>query len=189
MNKLEFDLLQKIYSPIIKSIIESNARFYRTNKTIHWCLGLEESSAIMGSCNRKTNIVTINVEAVYESYRRGEPLQVEYFILHEIRHIYQHLEVEDYKKDPSLCNNSELAKQWYEEEQNYVRALDVNENENEQYFLQDMELDAYAYAYAVMLYKYGKEKLSYLYMPRVYDSEVFLEIIDEWIRTFTKEGL
>lgn len=189
MDKQGFNILQRTYAPIIKDLIESNCKFYRTNQTIRWRFGVEESSAIMGSCDRKTNIITVNLEAVDEAFLCGEPLQIEYFILHEIRHLYQHLEIADYKKDPSLCNNHVLAQKWCEEEQNYVKALDEQGNENEQYFLQDMEMDAYAYAYAVMLYKYGREKISYLYLPKVYENDEFTDIINEWIQAFKEEGL
>ena len=52
-----------------------------------------------------------------------------------------------------------------------------------------MEMDAYAYAYAVMLYKYGREKISYLYLPKVYENDEFTDIINEWIQAFKEEGL
>ena len=88
-----------------------------------------------------TNIVTVNIAAVDFSFQQNEPLHIEYFLLHEIRHIYQHLEIEDYRKDPTQCNNAELAKKWSEEENNYVAALNKEGKENRGYFMQDMEMD------------------------------------------------
>ena len=103
-----------------------------------------------------------------------------------MRHIFQHLEIEDYKNNPEKCNNLDLAKKWANEGDNYVAALDKNGNENVQYFQQDLELDAYAFAFAVMRYKYGN--VPYLFKPKAYGNE-FFEIVNEWIKCFEKEKL
>jgi hypothetical protein len=188
MNADLFAFLQDQYSPIISRIINSNVRFYRTNQTIQWQFGFDERVALFASCNRQTNILTINIAAVDFAFQQNEPLQIEYFLLHEIRHIYQHLEVEDYKTDPTKCNNAELARKWSEEEENYIAALNKDDKENAGYFQQDMELDAYAYAFAVMKYKYGE--IPYLYVPKAYEGESkFSQIVCEWLQAFKTEGL
>lgn len=187
IEKELFELLQKQYSPIISDIINSDVEFYRTNQTIRWKFGYDERVAIFAWCNRKTNIVTVNIAAVDFALQQNEPLDIEYFLLHEIRHIYQHLEIEDYRNDPTKCNNAELAKKWSEEEDNYVTALNKEGKENTDYFLQDMEMDAFAYAYAVMKYKYGAVK--YLYLPEIYHNDEFDKIVNEWQVAFKNEGL
>lgn len=187
IEKELFERLQLQYSPIISDIMNSNVRFYRTNQTIRWGFGYNERVAIFAWCNRKTNIVTVNIAAVDFALQQNEPLDIEYFLLHEIRHIYQHLEIEDYRNDPTKCNNAELAKKWSEEEDNYVTALNKEGKENTDYFLQDMEMDAFAYAYAVMKYKYGEVK--YLYLPEVYHNDEFDKIVNEWQVAFKNEGL
>ena len=97
------------------------------------------------------------------------------------------MEIEDFRKDPSKCCNSEFAKKWAEEEKSYITALDSDGDENEGYFTQDVEMDAYAYAFAVMKYKYGEIK--YLYVPEAYKNGEFNNIVDEWIETFRNEML
>lgn len=187
IEKELFERLQQQYSPIISDIINSDVEFYRTNQTIRWKFGYDERVAIFAWCNRKTNIVTVNIAAVDFALQQNEPLDIEYFLLHEIRHIYQHLEIEDYRNDPTKCNNAELAKKWSEEEDNYVTALNEEGKENTGYFSQDMEMDAYAYSYAVMKYKYGE--VEYLYIPQAYQNDEFDEIVNEWQVTFKNEGL
>lgn len=187
IEKELFECLQQQYSPIISDIINSNVRFYRTNQTIQWRFGYDERVAIFAWCDRKTNIVTVNIAAVDFSFQQNEPLHIEYFLLHEIRHIYQHLEIADYQKDPTKCNNAELAKKWSEEENNYVTALNREGKENMGYFLQDMEMDAFAYSYAVMMYKYGEVK--YLYVPKAYQNNEFDRIVNEWQVAFKNEEL
>lgn len=187
IEKELFEYLQQNYAPVIKTIIDSNVRFYRTNQTIQWRFGYNERVAIFAWCDRKTNIITVNIAAVDFSFQQNEPLHIEYFLLHEIRHIYQHLEIADYRKEPMNCNNAELAKKWMEEEDNYVTALNKEGKENTDYFLQDMEMDAFAYAYAVMKYKYGEVK--YLYLPEVYHNDEFDKIVNEWQVAFKNEGL
>lgn len=187
MDKETFEMLQSLYSPVISRIIDSNQRFYRTNQTIKWKFGFDDRLAIFAWCNRKTNIVIINIAAVEYSFQINEPLNIEYFLLHEIRHIYQHLEIEDYHNNPTICNNIELAKRWSEEEVSYISAVDGSGNENKEYFSQDMELDAFAYAFAVMKYKYGN--VPYLYVPVAYQNEEFDNIVNDWLSTFKKEEL
>lgn len=187
MDKVIFENLQKCYSPIISNIINSNIKFYRTNQTIRWQFGFDERVAIFACCDRKTNTVTVNIAAVDFSFQRKEPLHIEYFLLHEIRHIYQHLEIKEYKENPSKCNNQMLAEKWANEEANYIGAIDKNGFENKEYFKQDMEMDAFAYAYAVMKYKYGE--VPYLYVPKAYENDEFYGIVDEWIDTFERERL
>lgn len=187
IEKELFELLRQQYSPVISNIINSDVRFYRTNQTIQWRFGYDERVAIFAWCDRKTNIITVNIAAVDFTFQQNEPLHIEYFLLHEIRHIYQHLEIEDYRNDPTKCNNAELAKKWSEEEDNYVTALNKEGKENTDYFLQDMEMDAFAYAYAVMKYKYGEVK--YLYLPEVYHNDEFGKIVNEWQVAFKNEGL
>lgn len=177
IEKQLFDYLKRIYSPIISKIIKDNVGFYRTSQTIQWKFGYDERVAIFAWCDKITNIVTVNIAAVDFSFQQEEPLNIEYFLLHEIRHIYQHLEIEDYLKDPTKCNNAELAKKWAEEESSYVTALDKDGNENKGYLSQDIEMDAFAYAYAVMKYKYGE--VNYLYVPKAYQNYEFDGIVTE----------
>lgn len=187
MDKPLFDLLCKKYSSVISDIINSNVRFYRTNCTIRWQFGYDERQEIFASCNRNTNVITVNILAVDLSYNAGSLYEVEYFLLHEIRHIFQHLEINDYRTNPSKCNNAILAKQWAEEDSNYVTALDTDGKENPDYFKQDMEMDAYAYSYSVMKYKY--KEVDDLYLPECYRNSQFDKIVAEWLDSFKKEGL
>ncbi len=188
MDKEYFEILRKHYAPMIEKIINSNVDFYRTNQTIRWNFGHDKRCEIFGACDRKTNVITLNIESVHSAIQQNEPLQIEYFLLHEIRHIYQRLEIEDFKQNPAKCNNADLARKWSEEEANYIAALNKDDKENAGYFQQDMELDAYAYAFAVMKYKYGE--IPYLYVPKAYEGESkFSQIVCEWLQAFKTEGL
>lgn len=187
MDKEIFEELQRVYSPIISNIFVSNTRFYRTNQKIKWMFGFDERVAVFAWCNKKTNVVTINIASVDFAFQKNEPLHIEYFLLHEIRHLYQHMEIEDYKTDQSKCNNIELTKKWIEEENDYQSALDKEGNENPKYFSQDIEMDAFAYSYAVMKYKYGE--VDYLFIPEAYKNDEFNEIVTGWLDTFKKERL
>lgn len=188
MDKEYFEILRKHYAPMIEKIINSNVDFYRTNQTVRWNFGHDKRCEIFGVCDRKTNVITLNIESVHSAIQQNEPLQIEYFLLHEIRHIYQHLEKETYKINPLQCNNADLARKWLEEEKDYIPALNKENKENAGYFKQDMELDAYAYAFAVMKYKYGN--VPYLYIPKAYEgNSEFAEIVDNWIQVFQEEGI
>ena len=187
MDKFLFNKLCNKYSPIITKLINENIKFYRFHETIRWQFGFDERVAIVASCNKTNNILTINVASVEFAFQRNEPLTIEYFLLHEIRHIYQHLEIADYKNCPSKCIDPLLAKKWAEEEANYVTALNNQDHENAAYFQQDIEFDAYVFAYAVLKYKY-KNLPDYIFRPKAYGQE-FDDLVDKWCKTFENEKL
>ena len=59
MNQELFDLMQQMYSPLIRDIINSNVRFYRTSQTIKWQFGYDDRVSIFACCDRKTNILRL----------------------------------------------------------------------------------------------------------------------------------
>lgn len=182
-----YEKMKQKYYPIINQILMQNRMFYQINYAIHWQFGFDEKIAIIASCDRKEKIIKVNIVSVDYAFKNNQELMIEYFLLHEIRHIYQFQEIEKYKKNPSECDNQFLAKKWLEESLKYKSAVDKNGNENKEYFFQDMELDAFAYAYAIMLYKYGK--IDYINAPQKYINSEFDSIVEEWIQVFKKENL
>ena len=186
MKKEEFELLCKSYSPHIKRIIETNAKFYRYSETIKWGFGYDEDESIMAVCNRETNIITVNLKSVMISYNRDELRTVEYYLLHEIRHAFQHLIIKDYQAGIEIPIDEDIVEKWIFEGEHYIKSLDENGKENVNYFLQDSELDAYAFSLAVMKYKY--KDVSNLYIPDIYGTD-FYSIVDSWIETFKEESL
>ena len=184
MTKEQFEFYSKEYSPIIKNLIEKNREFYGFNQTIRWGFGLDENVSIIATCNRKTNIITVNLKSVIKAIMENDLRTIEYFLIHEIRHIFQNLIIEDYKDNKSVPIEIGIVKKWIFEGNNYVTALDNNGNENPKYFLQDSEMDAYAFSYALMKYKYAEVNL---FVPSIYDRD-FFDIVDEFINYFKAEG-
>lgn len=175
--------ISKEFSPMVRKMIFDNYRFYGFNETIHYGFGYNENPCIMGSCNRITNTIRLNVNSLLVAKKNNDFLDVEYFIIHEIRHMFQHLIVKDYMNNKPIEVSETFVKKWIEEFNNYQTVLLDNEEENPKYFQQDSELDAYAFSYAVMLYKYGKEKIKNLYIYEGYGDE-FWNIVDEWQQYF-----
>lgn len=186
MDNRTFQELQRCYEPVITNIIASNIKFYRFDKTINWQFCYNEQGAIFASYDNKRDVLSINICSVALSFERNEPMNIEYFILHEIRHVFQFTEMADYKAGRDTCINPEIIKKWIYENENYISALNEDGNENSKYFKQDMEFDAYAFAYAVMKYKYGE--IPYLYKPNDYGEE-FDKSVEDWCKTFESEGL
>lgn len=184
MTEEEFDKLSNLYSPLITKIINSNARFYGFNEKIRWCFTFKKEKSIMAETDRKTNIISFNINAINYSYLTGHVMDVEYYALHEIRHIFQHIVIKDYEEGKDIPIPKEIVEKWIKEQNNYVPSLDENGNENKGYFLQDIEMDAFAFSYAVMKYKY--KNIDYLYVPPLYEKE-FEEMVDEWLTCFDEE--
>lgn len=182
----EFNELEYRYLPIVRSIISSNQRFFKLDKQINWSFMYDDRVALVAHYNNKTKKIIVNIAAVDFAFQKNEPLHIEYFLLHEMRHMYQYTEIEKYKANPEKCNNIEIAKKWSDEEYNYVPPLDKEGNQNDDYFEQDMEMDAVAYAYAVMIYKYGC--VEYLCVPKAYKNEKFEKIVNAWVGIFKNEN-
>lgn len=186
MKKEEFEMLSKAYAPYVKQIIESNTRFYRSNDTIRWCFGYDENTAIMATYNRTTNVVTINLKSFMQAYFSKDLKTIEYYLLHEIRHVFQNSIIKDYKEGLEIPVGEDIVTKWIQEGENYVTSCDKEGNENLDYFMQDCEMDAYAFSLAVMKYKYGD--VSNLYVPPVYGDE-FNQILKMWMDAFKEENL
>lgn len=184
MNKEEFNHLSELYSPLITKIINNNTRFYGFKEKIIWCFVYREEISIMAETNRETNIISFNVNAVNYAFLSGHRMDVEYYALHEIRHVFQHIVIKDYKEGKDVPISKEIVEKWIEENNNYVPSLDENGNENKEYFLQDIEMDAFAFSYAVMKYKY--KNTDFLYVPPIY-GKMFEEMVDEWLNCFSEE--
>lgn len=173
---------------MIKRLIEENTDFYRSSATIKWCINLFDDGSIVGTCDRKTRVVSINLISINKAIRENNMKEIEYFLLHEIRHAFQHEIIEDYLKgEKNLPISKNLIEQWIIENKNYIPAKDKEGNENEEYFKQDIEFDAYAYSFSVMKYKYGLSKND-LFVPKSYGEE-FDKIVDGFINEYLKEGI
>ena len=159
------------YAPLIKWIIESNQIDLNIDERIQYRLVWDDNLSITAAVNRETNLLTVNLAFVDEEYRNNRIYNIEYFILHEMRHIYQHIQIKKYKTKENEVGPSFIEK-WIEEGKNYVTALDKEGNENPDYPKQDCEFDAYAFSFAVMHHKYSGRYDGSLYVPPIYKSEL-----------------
>lgn len=189
MNENELKILSKSYAPIIKSLIEKDAKFFMFKETIKWVFNYGEENAVIAAVGND-NVIHINLFSVMNHYMNKDFYTVEYFLLHEIRHIFQHLIIDDYQNGREVPFDSKLVEQWIFEDnkENYIRALDENGNENDGYFKQDIEIDAYAFSLAVMKYKYDEKLIRHLYVPHQF-GDTFWNIVNDWIRYFKEEKL
>lgn len=189
MDKNELKMRSELYAPIIKNIIEKDVKFFMFKQTVKWAFNYGEESSIIAVVG-KDNIVEINLFSVMSYYMVGDLYTVEYFLLHEIRHVFQNLIIEDYKNGEEVPFCKELVEQWIFEgdPKNYIKALDKDGNENEGYFKQDIEIDAYAFSLAVMKHKYKEDEIKHLYVPHQFGDDFWL-IVNDWIRYFKVEKL
>lgn len=138
----------------------------------------------MATCDRNNNLIKINLFSVIKAYKEKLLIIVEYFVVHEIRHIFQNIKIKEHKA--GICNdiNSNLVEKWIYENEHYEKVLDINNNENPKYFMQNCFIDAYAFSYALMKHKY--KDVSCLYVPQYYGAE-FCNIVNYWLEYFKNE--
>lgn len=188
MNNEEYECLVEIYSPWVKKLIDRNARFYRSSTTIKWCIDVFKDDSIVGTCRKKDGLVSINLLSILKAIRHNNSKEIEYLLLHEIRHAFQNEIIRDYLngvEDSPIA--VKLIEQWIYENDNYIKVKDNNGNVNKEYFYQDIEIDAFAYSYAVMKYKYN-DKIKELYVPE-YNTECFYQLVNDFIQTFEEEKI
>ena len=188
MLKDEFEKLyneyDQILAPIIAKIINDNCKYCKISEKIKWGWNYDQNLSIMATCDRNNNLIQINLFSVIKAYKEKLLIIVEYFVVHEIRHIFQNIKIKEHKA--GICNdiNSNLVEKWIYENEHYEKALDINNNENPKYFMQNCEIDAYAFSYALMKHKY--KDVSYLYVPQYYGAE-FYNIVNDWLECFKNE--
>lgn len=171
MDDKEFRQLTKKYSPFVKWIIESNQIYTGVDCAIRWQFSWDNNSRITAAVDRRTNLLHVNIAFVDEKYRDNRLYEIEYFMLHEMRHIYQHIQVE--LLSSGKCDiDPVFAKRWAEEGKSYITAVDKDGNENIDYYKQDCELDAFAFSFAVMSAKYKGIYDDFLSVPGVYKQEL-----------------
>jgi hypothetical protein len=175
------------YVGMVSTIIDSNQQFYRSSKKIRWAFKNDNNISVFACYRKKEDIVLINYLAVEDAMENNRLPDIEYFTMHEIRHMFQQEEINDYKNNKPIFVDESIIKKWILEDSNYHSATVNNEEGLKEYFSQDEEIDAYAYAYAIMEYKYG-QKISYLYMPE-YNKKEFVRLKNEWIKAFKNESI
>jgi len=186
MNKEIFKKLTAQYAPLIQWLIDSDSVYTNIDKKIMWMFAWDDNPAITGTVNRTTNVMSVNIVFVDEAYQENRIFDIEYFLLHEMRHIYQNIQVEKFKTNKNTISDSFILK-WIKENKNYIKALDGSGNENIDYFKQDCELDAYAFAYSVMNQKYFGRYNQSLFVPDVYQYEL-KEVFDSAVNDFKIES-
>lgn len=177
----ELEILKIEFEPIIKSIINDNAKFYQFTNKVEWQYFYNKDYALVTMCGNNLTI-NINIAAISHILKVNQPLMLEYYILHEIRHLYQRLFILQYRFEPAKPNHKK-AVQWLTEFNHYAN---IYEDRN-RYYYQSIEFDAFAFSYAVMFYKYGK--VDYISAPNIYDNDaIFYNVVDQFITYFKNNG-
>ena len=172
IGKEEFEESQKLLSPTIKGIFDSNVPYIGIYETVRWCLVWDDNCFITATTSRETNVISVNMAFVWEAIRKNRLFEVEYFVIHEMRHVFQHIQIKNYKEGKETSVDPEQIKLWIKEGENYAPSVGRDGEENSGYFKQDIEIDAYAFSFAVMSHKYSGRYDGLLYVPPIYKNEL-----------------
>ena len=179
----KYEKLKNKYKPIIQKYIDSNKKFYQFKRDIEWQYIEDKDDRKIASCNKRTLVISVNIVAVeFYMEQTNQPLTIEYFILHEIRHLFQYLCIYDYKTNPN-GGFVPQASLWAQEVDNYIDLL----KDNFGYYYQNIEFDAFCFSFAVMVYKYGI--IDYIFAPHIYDNDIrFYNGVQTWINHFKQNN-
>lgn len=182
---MDYKSLEDKYRTLIQKIIEDNKKFYELDFDINikWKFFADENVSLVAKTNRKTLELEVNIFAVDFSHQINEPLTIEYYILHEIRHIYQIICVNNISSNK--CPDLKKAKIYEKEFKNYSNPL----RSTDSYFNQFTEFEAFVFSYSAMKYKYGDIK--YINYPDFYNKQNFdiEKHIKNWLEIFKNKNL
>lgn len=174
----DLEQLKSKYEPIIQQIIDSNSIYYRFEAPVRW--EFFEDQHVANTAYTNNAGIKINILSVDFAYTvKNEPLQVEYFVLHELRHHRQRLDVLSYTKQSILIDHQ--IERWISELENY----NSPKKSLAEYYEQQMEFDAFAFSYSLMLFKYGP--VPYIQPPQFYienHPDEFKFAIDKYLQNF-----
>ena len=158
------------YTPIIQKLIDDNKKFYFFNSQIEWRFFTNEDKGLIATSENLE--LKVNIISVDSAYKMGEPLMIEFFILHEIRHIWQKRCVN--LLNTGSCPNVLLAERY---------------KSKEGYYNQQIEFEAFIFSYSVIRYKYGDVK--YINYPSFYDEQNIgvEEHVNRWLHLFEMNNL
>ena len=179
MNPNTLKGLKTKYHPVIQEIIDDNKPFYQFENEVHWNFFHDDNIAVIAACDSAYNI-RVNIQAVVKAYEEfNQSLMIECYILHEIRHLFQRLCVQDlYYNDPPKLAIPQ-AQQWADEFDNYIKATD----NIKLYYSQSIEFDAFSFSHAVMRYKYGN--VGYIIPPKfLVEQTPFVKVVQMWLKHF-----
>ena len=170
------NLLKDKYRKNIQYIIDKNKKFYGFANDVKWDYYSKDN--INEFAYNKNQKIYINIVAVHRAVETNNTMYIEYFIIHEIRHIYQKFCVNIYDTDISKCSNIEQVKMWKENYSNYK-----SYDNKEEYYSQIVEFDAFVFATAVMNYIYRDK--NYVQVPETYtNNDDFWFAVDFLIKQF-----
>lgn len=179
---MDYKTLENKFKPVIQHIIDDNKKFYGFNSPIYWNFFVDNDICLVATTTSKLEL-KINIVSVEFAYKNNEPLMVEFFILHEIRHIYQKYFTN--LLNTNKCPDTKLAKIYKYEFANYCN---IYQN-RECYYRQQIEFEAFTFSYSVIKYKYGE--VNYIHYPSFYDEQnVDIEkYINNWLQIFKDQNL
>lgn len=183
-REMNDDELVKKYTPDIDKIVVDSLKFFRLEKAPKWKFDFTDNPGCVAHYSPNEDGIHVNIYSVHLANEKNEPLSIEFYWLHELRHRFQWLVVCASKKGIYVGAYAEEAKVWEREWANYKKP----EESLVEYSKQSLEFDANVYAYAVMQYKYGDVPYLKDCVPGCYGKD-FYEKADEWCQRFREMGI
>jgi hypothetical protein len=163
---MDYSILKEQYKEKIQKIIDDNQKFSIVNGKINWFYFEDENDANVAYSNRNCELY-VNICSIDSAYnKRNEPLMIEFFILHEIRHIERRTFVNSMLQGNCLDSDGLKRAIRYKYEFDNYCSPSLNKDV---YYQQFIECDAFAFSYSVMKYKYGEQLPDYIFYPKFYD--------------------
>ena len=127
-----------------------------------------ESRENAAQCSYEKRRITFNIDWLKDRFKYNEIYQIEYLIMHEVRHFYQRRVVESYtnKEGIRLYESPSIIRAWKDNFEHYIRNKGGEGEDDKDYFTQPVEVDAVAYSYYLLLHLHPEINPRALYVNR-----------------------
>ena len=174
MDTATLDKMAQKYYPLLNHIVQQNKHFYCFSGDVHIRLFFNENPAVVAIYNHATRVIDVNIWAVEVAYQlEKKPLFIEWYLLHEIRHMYQRFCMDLLLNDPTRCPDINFAIRCKDNFEHYIKPEDAEGNINSQYYHQFVEFDAFVFSYSVMCLKYGELEYLSASLPKAFGEDFY----------------
>lgn len=156
MNNAEF--FQTKVLPLLYGWMNNEIRFYLFadvgQVTFKYAEQGFESRENAAQCNYEKREIIFNIDWLKDRFKDNDIYQIEYLIMHEIRHFYQRRVVQSYIDNDGIriYESVDILKAWKDNFAHYIRNKGGAGKDEEAYFTQPVEVDAVAFSYYLLLH-------------------------------------
>lgn len=156
-NMIDY-LIAKYNNTIINIIMDMQNLFPNFKGPVQYDFFINEDCSITGYYSKEVDCLRLNLFFIDFGFERiKQPYEIIKFIIHELRHRYQHIAIKDYYNGLCDYESEETILSWEKSFKEYSGLRPRDKESEINYYNQSIELDAFAFSHAAIIELYGDE--------------------------------